>query len=69
MFRKKLWPNAPARAYFSKKEEAKASSILFGIYYTFLHNATLTPDEVKQNVLHFHRNIYGAGLWEKSALT
>ena len=32
----------------------------------FLHNATLTTDEVKQNVLHFHRNIYGAGLWEKS---
>ena len=32
----------------------------------FLHNATLTPDEVTQNVLHFHRNIYGAGLWEKS---
>ena len=32
----------------------------------FLHNTTLSSDEVAQNVLHFHRNIYGAGLWEKS---
>lgn len=32
----------------------------------FLQDDTLSPDEVEQGILTFHRNIYGASLWEKA---
>lgn len=32
----------------------------------FLHNPDLTPKEVDESVLSFHRNSYGAAMWEKA---
>lgn len=32
----------------------------------FLHNPNLTPEQVDESVLSFHRNSYGAALWEKA---
>lgn len=32
----------------------------------FLHNPNLTPEQVDKSVLSFHRNSYGAAMWEKA---
>ncbi len=42
------------------------NSVYNDAIHSFLHNPDLTPGEVDESVLFFHRNSYGAALWEKA---